>query len=217
MMRKMNRKKAWLAMGMLMAFGLWTVLLRFVDVQPIGPHGSNVGMAAWNIAVHRLLGVHMPLYTVTDWLSLIPVAVVLGFGFLGWIQWIRRKRLGAVDRSILLLGGFYAAVAAVYLFFETVVVNYRPILINGSLEASYPSSTTVLVLCVMLTALKQLHMRMPRTVLRRIISCLLIGYVVFMVAGRLLSGVHWVTDIIGGGLLSAGLVMLYDALCGYAE
>ena len=31
-------------------------------------------------------------------------------------------------------------------------------------------------------------------------------------SGRLLSGVHWVSDIIGGALLSGGLVMLYDSI-----
>lgn len=212
-MKNVNWKKAWIAVGLLAAFGLWTALLCFVDVQPIGPHGSCVGMARWNGAVHRLFGVNMLLYTVTDWLGLVPLSVALGFGCLGLAQWIRRKRLGAVDRSILLLGGFYIAVAAVYLFFEMVAVNDRPILIDGRLEASYPSSTTVLVLCIMPTALMQLCRRMPKTVLRRGISAAVIAFMVFMVLGRLLSGVHWVTDIIGGILVSAGLVMLYDALC----
>jgi undecaprenyl-diphosphatase len=30
-----------------------------------------------------------------------------------------------------------------------------------------------------------------------------------MVVGRMLSGVHWASDIIGGILLSLGLIMLY--------
>ena len=212
-MKNVNWKKAWIAVGLLATFGLWTALLCFVDVQPIGPHGSCVGMARWNGAVHSLFGVNMLLYTVTDWLGLVPLGVALGFGCLGLAQWIRRKRLGAVDRSILLLGAFYMAVAAVYLFFEMVVVNYRPILIDGRLEASYPSSTTVLVLCIISTALIQLCRRMPKTALRRGISAAVIAFMAFMVLGRLFSGVHWVTDIIGGILISAGLVIMYDALC----
>ena len=37
----------------------------------------------------------------------------------------------------------------------------------------------------------------------------LIAFTAFMVIGSLISGVHWITDIIGGAILSAGLVMIY--------
>lgn len=104
--------------------------------------------AALNGAVRELTGVHMALYTVTDWLSLIPIFVAIGFAALGLWQLIRRKSVFKVDYNIIVLGGFYVLVMAVYLFFEAVVVNYRPVLIDGFLEASYSSSTTVLVMCV---------------------------------------------------------------------
>ena len=108
-----------------------------------------MGFGAINGGFHKLIGVHWHLYTLTDWLSLIPALFVAGFSFLGAAQWIRRKHLLQVDRNILILGGFYLTVLAVYLLFEEIVINYRPILIDGVMEASYPSSTTVLVLCVM--------------------------------------------------------------------
>ena len=154
----------------------------------------------------------MPLYVLTDALSLIPAGVCVGFGILGLVQWIQRGSILKVDRSILALGGFYLAVMAVYLLFECVVVNSRPVLIDGRLEASYPSSTTVLVLCVMGTALIQLKARMKKSALRRRISCAAIAFMVLMVAGRLISGVHWASDVIGGVLLSAGLVAAYDGV-----
>jgi undecaprenyl-diphosphatase len=151
----------------------------------------------------------MRLYHITDWLGLVPVFVALGFAFLGLVQWITRKKLRKVDHSILLLGGFYLAVMAVYVLFETVSVNYRPVLIGGNLETSYPSSTTLLVLCVMPTAILQLNSRIQNTVLKKLLSRLLMAFVLFMVGGRLVSGVHWFTDIVGGVLLSAGLVRMY--------
>ena len=138
--------------------------------------------------------------------------VGFSFAILGLCQWIRRKRILQVDRSILVLGGFYILTLAAYLFFEEVVINYRPVLISGYLEASYPSSTTLLVLCVMPTSMLQLKDRIKNAILRR---CILWGigvFTLFMVIGRLLSGVHWLTDIIGGILLSSGLVALYQAL-----
>lgn len=194
------------------AFILWTLLLRFVDVQPIGPQGSAVGFATINGFVHSLTGVHMKLYTLTDWLGLVPLLTAAGFALLGLAQWIRRKRLLKVDFSILVLGGFYLATAAAFLFFEGFVVNYRPVLIGGVLEASYPSSTTLLTMCVMPTAMQQLRCRIKNTALRTIVLCLTGAFTAFMVIGRLISGVHWITDIIGGALLSAGLVKLYRAV-----
>ena len=212
-MKKENYKRFLLPVSFLAAFVLWTVLVRLVDVAPVGPLGSSVGFSHLNLAFHNLTGVHWALYDWTDRLSLIPLLTVAGFGLLGLSQWIRRKKLLKVDRSILALGGFYLLTGAAFLLFEVFPVNYRPLLIGGELEASYPSSTTLLVLCVMPTAMIQLRRRIRHSGLRRWILLLMGIFTGFMVAARLISGVHWLTDIIGGILLSAGLVTLYHTLC----
>ena len=206
------KKRFCIPFGLLGAFVLWTVAVRSIDVQPIGPQSSSVGFATWNRFVHNLTGVHMPLYTLTDWLGLVPFVFVLGFAVLGLVQLIKRKSILKVDRSILALGGFYVAVMAAYVFFEIFVINYRPVLIEGTLEASYPSSTTMLVLCVMPTAVMQLRSRIKNRPFRHVVSVALIAFTAFMVIGRLISGVHWFTDIMGGALLSAGLVTLYHTV-----
>ena len=211
-MEKQDRKRFCAGLGWLTAFVLWTAAIQRIDIQPIGPQGSCVGFAALNRWVHDLTGVHMSLYTVTDWLGLIPLGAAAGFALLGLIQWIGRRNLRKVDRSLLVLGGFYLVVMAVYLFFEEYTVNYRPVLIEGVLEASYPSSTTVLVLCVMPTAVMQFNSRIRNRAIRRWLATAIAAFVVFMVAGRVVSGVHWVTDVIGGLLLSGGLVTMYAFL-----
>ena len=200
----MKKRKFAAALACLGAFILWTCLLQFVDVRPIGPEGSSVGFAAINDWFHELTGVHMALYTITDWLSIIPLGFVAGFGLLGLVQLCR----GKLERSIIVLGIFYVAVLACFALFEVVVINYRPILIEGILEASYPSSTTMLCLCVMPTAVMQLRSRGCK----RWLSILLTASTIFMVVARAISGVHWLTDIIGGALLSAALVKAYEAL-----
>ena len=211
-MKKENQRNFCIATCMLFAFFLWTATIQFIDVQTIGPQGSSVGFATLNGFVHNLTGVHMSLYAITDWLGLVPLAFVMGFALLGLVQWIKRKYLLKVDYSILVLGGFYIVVMAVYVLFEVFVVNYRPVLIGGILEASYPSSTTMLVMCVMPTAIMQFNARIKINILKRFVASAITVFVVFMVIGRLLSGVHWFTDIIGGALLSAGLVMMYRAI-----
>ena len=209
---KRIRKNFVASMCLLAAFVLWTVAICFLDVRAIGPQGSSVGFAGINGFVQNLTGVHWGLYYITDWLGLVPIFVCMGFSILGLIQWIKRKSIFKVNYDILVLGGFYIVTIATYLFFESVVINYRPVLIGGSLEASYPSSTTMLVMCVMPTAIMQFGNRIKNKVLRNIIAVAIITFIAFMVIGRLICGVHWFTDIVGGALLSAGLVMMYHSL-----
>lgn len=207
----MKKKQYITAAVLLIAFAVWTVAVSLVDVQPIGPEGSAVGFAALNGWFHGLTGVHMALYRLTDLLSIVPLALVAGFGLLGLVQWVRRKKLLAVDRSILALGGFYGAVLAAFVLFEVLEVNYRPVLIEGVVEASYPSSTTMLSLCVLVTAMLQLRERMKEGALRGLVLAALAAFAAFLVVGRVISGVHWLSDIVGGVLLSAGLIVAYAA------
>ena len=211
-MEKIRKKMFFMGAGFLGAFVLWTVLVSCVDVRAIGQNASSVGFATLNGYVHNLTGVNMFLYTITDWLGLVPIGVAFGFAVFGLVQWVGRKSLFKVDRSILALGGFYIIVLAMYIFFEIVVINYRPVLIDGYLEASYPSSTTMLVMCVMPTAMMQLHARIKSDVFRRCVLISIAAFTAFMVIGRLASGVHWLTDIIGGALVSAGLVITYASV-----
>ena len=137
-MKKKNYKDLHVSLFMLTAFILWTIAVSFVDVKAIGPEGSSVGFATVNSAIRNFIGVHMSLYHITDWLSLVPIIVAMGFAVLGLVQWIKRKKLSKVDYSIFVLGGFYIVVFSVYILFEFVTVNYRPVLISGILETSYP-------------------------------------------------------------------------------
>ena len=211
-MEKKNKKTLVWGAGLLAIFVLWTVLVCLVDVQAVGPEGSSVGFATLNSFVHDLTGVNFSLYIITDWLGLVPIGVAFGFAVLGIVQCIKRKSLLKVDRSILTLGGFYIVVMVVYILFEIVVINYRPTLINGYLEASYPSSTTMLVMCVMPTAMMQLRTRIKNDLFRRCVMFAITVFIAFMVIGRLVSGVHWITDIIGGALFSTAIVLMYYAI-----
>ena len=214
-MEKKNKKALVCGASLLIAFVLWTVLVGLVDVQAIGPEGSSVGFGTLNGYVHDLTGVNMSLYVITDWLGLVPIGIAFGFAVLGLVQLIKRKSLLKVDRSILVLGGFYIVVMAVYILFETVVINYRPTLIDGYLEASYPSSTTMLVMCVMPTAMMQLRDRIKNKAFSRCVMIAIAAFVAFMVIGRLVSGVHWVTDIIGGAPMEKFAIgMIFGGMLG---
>lgn len=196
----------------IIAFASWTMLIQIIDVRPIGVNGTNIGFATINSWFYSLTGVNMTLYTITDWLGLVPIIICMIFGFVGLIQLIKRKNLLKVDFDIIILGIYYVIVILCYLIFEIYPINYRPILISGFMEASYPSSTTLLVLSVMPTLAFQCNQRLKSITLKRFITIFTVAFSVFMVVGRLISGVHWLTDIIGSCLLSAGLFYVYKGI-----
>ena len=215
---KDTRKRDLLAgIVLVAAFALWTVAIRLIDVQNAGPLGSEVGFATINVWFHRLTGVHMLIYTITDWLGLVPIIICMCFGVLGLVQMIHRRSLLKVDSDILLLGAYYVVVILGYLLFEMMPINYRPILIGGNLEASYPSSTTLLVLSVMPTLKYQSERKIAKPVTRKAIAVFVIVFSAFMVLGRLIAGVHWATDIVGSVFLSSGLFMIYRFMADYTD
>lgn len=193
-------------------FVIWTLLILKVDVQPFGVKGTNIGFATVNCWFHKLTGVHMILYIITDWLGLVPMFVCMIFGGMGLIQLIKRRSLFKVDYDIIFLGMYYIIVIFGYLIFEMIPINYRPILIEGFLEVSYPSSTTLLVLCVMPTLIEQMNRRLENATVKRSVKVFVICFSAFMVLGRLISGVHWFTDIVGSIMLSMGLFCIYKAI-----
>ncbi len=209
---KKNEKKSLLIGSIFLAmFTVWTVLIQTVDVQPLGQNGTSIGFAAFNCWFHHFTGANMVLYTITDWMGLVPVIICLSFAGIGLVQLIKRRSLFKVDTDIRILGVYFVIVFLAYAIFERIPINYRPILIEGKMEASYPSSTTLLVLSVMPALIEQIQRRLSDVTAKRIITIAAIAFSVFMVTGRLVSGVHWFTDIVGGVLLSAGLFQLYKA------
>ena len=185
---------------------LFTLLVRFVNVQAIGPQESKVGFAALNGAFAKLIGVHKSFYVLTEILGLLAILTAVFFAAVGLMQLIKRKDLRKVDAKIWVQGGFYVVLILVYLFFEVVVINYRPVLEEGKLAASYPSSHTLAAICLFGAAipLYRYYIRNKALLQAAVIgsaACLIVT-----VLGRILSGYHWITDIAGGILIAAALL-----------
>ncbi|WP_295091431.1 phosphatase PAP2 family protein [Ruminococcus sp.] len=209
-MKKNEKNILITGMIMLVLFAVWTVLIQTVDVQAVGQNGTDIGFAGLNVWFHKMTGVHMWVYTVTDWLGLVPIFICMIFGVVGLVQLIKRRSLLKVDKDIILLGIYYILVIFGYLIFEMIPINYRPILIEGRMEASYPSSTTLLVMSVMPKLAFQVHRRIRNTKVRYGIYVFTVLFTAFMVVGRTVAGVHWLTDIAGSVMLSSGLYLIYQ-------
>lgn len=195
-------------------FAVLIILVRFVDVQAIGPEETRIGLSHLNRLVFDQLGVHMLWYEITDWLGIAAIFTAFLFALAGLLQWISRKSLLKVDKEILALGGLYLIAIGLYVLFELVIVNYRPILMPGGThpEASFPSSHTMLVCVIMGSAVPLLGKYVKNKVLCKALRTICAAIIAITVIGRLISGVHWFTDILGGILISVMLLNLYTAI-----
>ncbi|MBR7172444.1 MAG: phosphatase PAP2 family protein [Clostridia bacterium] len=211
-MKKLN-KSLIVGISLFVAFALFTILVKLVDVSAVGPLGSKVGFSSLNDAVFDAFGKSDAWYHITEALGIVALFVAAGFAVFGLVQIIKRKSLKLVDNNIFLLGIFYVVLALFYFLFEIVVINKRPILVEGELEASFPSSHTMLTVFIMGSAMiqfRKLFAEKKKLVIT--LDALSIIIVAVTVIGRLLSGMHWLTDVIAGLLLSLALVFIYHGV-----
>ncbi|MBO6094010.1 MAG: phosphatase PAP2 family protein, partial [Oscillospiraceae bacterium] len=76
-------------------------------------------------------------------------------------------------------------------------------------EASFPSSHTMLVCVIMGSSIPLLGKYVKSDVLCTVLRIICAAIIAVTVIGRLISGVHWFTDILGGILISVMLLNLY--------
>lgn len=204
-----NKKNILICILLVLLSIIYTILVKYVDTSTIGPNGSVVGFSSLNSFVFNLTGNNMTLYKVTEILGIIPILIALMYAVIGLIQVIDRKNL-KVDKELIALGILYVVVILIYVFFEKCIINYRPVLIDGILEASYPSSHTLLSICICGSALLINKYLFNNKKIYRYINIVSIISMVLIVLGRLLSGVHWASDIIGSIIISITLLKILE-------
>lgn len=199
--------------ALLAAFVLLTIAIMTVDVQPIGPLDSSVGLASINGTFFALVGTSALFDTLSDGLLLLALMTVAGFGIIGIKQLIQRRSLAAVDRDLYFLLGLFVVLLVLYVAFDALALNYRPVLDEGELKASFPSSHTLLIVCVASITIMQVRNRLDSDTLVVVIEIICILVIIGAVVARALSGAHWLTDVTGGLLLGLSLACFYHALC----
>ena len=213
------KKKALAAAILAAVFVLFIILVKTVDVAAIGPNETRVGFAGINGAISGAFGYNGFFYKLTQILGYLSIVIALVFAEEGIEQLVRRKSFKAVDGELVVTGCLYVLTAIVYLFFEVVKVNCRPVIMPGDTapEASFPSSHTVLA-CVILVGAAIFCVRyLANKKLARILAIAFAATAGVTVLGRILAGVHWFTDIIGGLLISAALIAAYAAALDFVD
>ena len=204
----MKKRNIMISIVMIFISMVYTFLVKNVDVRTIGPNESEVGFSRMNEWFKNLVGSNMTIYKITEIFGIIILLIVLIYGCIGLYQLIKRKNLFKIDREIIILGCLYVMMMIVYVFFEKVVINYRPILIDGELEASFPSSHTILAMCIALSSLKVSQKYFNKKHIKKI-NAITIALMILIIIGRTISGVHWISDIIGGIIISLTLLSIF--------
>ena len=212
-----NGRNIVLTAMLFIVFIAFTVLVCRVDVAEIGPLNSSVGCAKLNGFVAKILPYNEFFYKITKYLGYLALLICAVFALLGLSEFIKKKSIRKVDPKLVILGIYYVVVIAFYVVFNIVVVNYRPVLEDGALEASYPSSHTMLAVCVFMSTIVQIALGKGTDGFKKVVKIVMLALTAVMVVGRLISGVHWFTDIVGGVLLSAALFMMYYTAVQYVE
>lgn len=188
--------------------------VKFVDVKTIGPADTQIGFASLNGAVHDFFSINMTLKTVTDCLGYGALSLVAVFAVLGVVRLVSEKSFKKVEPQLYCLAGLYVALGAVYVFFEKVIINYRPVLLKGDVtpEASFPSSHTMLGITIFGSTAIMLGWYIKKDSLRKTLQLVLVLLSAGTAIGRLMSGVHWFTDIAAGVCISLSLVFMFSGV-----
>lgn len=191
---------------------LYTIVVKEVNVSAIGPNESKVGLSCINDFFHDFIGVNKGFYTITNFMDIVLLLIPAIYGLIGLIELIKRKSLKKVDRELYILAIFYIVVVATYLAFEHITINYRPVLINKELDLSYPSSHTLAAICICGSSIIINFKLFKDKGIFKYITLLSTISMFIIIVGRLISGYHWFTDIIGGILIASTLLYIFNNL-----
>lgn len=212
----MKRKNLIITILLLVSSIIFIVLLKIIDIKCNAVNNTCIGFATINQFIFNKIGVNMTWYMITDWLGIIPILMSMIYAIIGLKQLIKRKSIRKVNKEIIILGIFYIIVISIYILFEKYIINYRPILMNGFLESSFPSSHTLMTICLCGSSII-INNKLFKNNFTKILNIISLFIIIITIIGRFISGVHWFTDIIGGILISSFFLMLFYSIINIKE
>ena len=190
-------------------FVLTTILAATVDKGAGGESLAVVGLSSINTNIFDTLGKSDTLDKITDILLILSFLVVLLNAALGALYLIKYKKL---DLSLVILGCFYILCLILYVLFDHIHINYAPLLDEGELKESFPSSHVLASVFIFLSSIITINHNVNKRIIKNVLLITTILLSLLMVVFRLLSGWHWFTDILAGELLGLFLVSSYSLI-----
>jgi len=210
----LKKKTSFILSGLFLVcflFMIYAVLFIDVGVSKEVPE-TTIGLSTINNGFHALTGTNILWFDITDYMGISSIVLGLCFALIGLIQLIKGKSFAKVDSSLYFLGGVYVLLGIIYVAFEKIVINYRPIILPDatSPEASFPSSHTLLIFVILATAIIETKLLLKdNKVFTNVFTFLACLGIIVAVFGRLFCGAHWLTDIVSSIFLSLSIIFAF--------
>ncbi len=211
MLKKVLNKYSLMGLGFLFIFLILLILLMSVD------KASNIYK---EIGLYNFNKIFLVDYYNESWdgfsdvILYISILFILGLIIYGIYQLYKRKSLFKVDKDIILTGfGFVFIIIIWFIFDKFIDINYRPIAVNGSAQTSFPS-THVMLACFSLLATTRIILKRNTNELKyNIITYGGVSILVILCSlGRILSKMHWTTDVLGAIFISLAIFFIIIGL-----
>lgn len=206
----MKKRYLIISCASLLLFLLFLIMLYTVDVKNIGAGVTKVGLCFINN--HSFMASNASMWDkISDVCMYLGIGVIGALFILGVVQLIQRKNILKVDKEILVFGCLVVLMIIIWLFFDKVlIVNNRPILVDGKVECSFPSTHIMITSFALLSGSYYLFKKINKkhlTIIMYVASAIIVT-ICFL--GRVLSGMHFLTDAVCGLLM--GLFLFFSLL-----
>lgn len=211
-MKKFFNKNSIIGLSFLGLFLLLIILLQF-DKNIITISGKEVGLSHINDLIDYKSNKKLDI--ISDILLYTSFIVAIAGVVIGLYQLITRKSLFKVDSFIIIFGIFLVAAVILWILFDYVIkINYRPLNPN---EGSFPSTHVLLTVFLTNVGGLMLAKYCKNTTLIIVAYVVSLLFIILVVLFRILSGMHYITDVFGGLFLGFSLSYLFNGIKIYIE
>ena len=199
---------------------IMVIALKFESGVPIGDLGS-INLRALNNGFRGLFGYEQggyfrSLYLITEGLGVVSILACLFWTGMGIKDLIKYRDINDVDKSIFATWLLYVLALIVWRVTLKISVSYAPVSVHpkSALVVSFPCGNTFLIIISMCSSIYLIGYFLEEK--KKLVLALRVACIAILALGiifRTVSGVNWLTDILGAIGFAVPAVVLYSFIC----
>ena len=199
---------------------IMVIALKFESGVPIGDLGS-INLRALNNGFRGLFGYEQggyfrSLYLITEGLGVVSILACLFWTGMGIKDLIKYRDINDVDKSIFATWLLYVLALIVWRVTLKISVSYAPVSVHpkSALVVSFPCGNTFLIIISMCSSIYLIGYFLEEK--KKLVLALRVACIAILALGiilRTISGVNWLTDILGAIGFAVPAVVLYSFIC----